>query len=143
MPRIATAALAASLLLMLAACGADETVVPVDQDAHVPGTESRAVTVSLGEKLVVDLGEQNSSIGDGWFLVTPPDPAVLTDGGSHSDPDCDQPGCGAAMTWHFGTAGAGTTELTLRYCYRSRPPGCEPMPGRGPAEPVTLTVTVE
>jgi hypothetical protein len=150
MPRIAHAAVAASLLLTVAGCGADEAVVTVDErgtvsaaeGTHVPGTKSGAVTVALGETLVVDLGNQNSSIGDGWFLVTPPDPAVLSDAGEHYDSDCDKPGCGADMSWHFGTVGAGTTEVTLRYCYRSRPPGCEPMPDRGPAAPVTLAVTV-
>jgi hypothetical protein len=144
------AILAAGLLLALAACGADEAVVTVDEKGavsvaegtHVPGTESGAVAVAVGEKVVVDLGSQNSSIGDGWFLVGPPDPAVLTDGGEHYDSECDQPGCGAHVTWHFGTVAAGTTTITLRYCYRSRPPACDPMPDRGPAEPVTLTVTV-
>ena len=142
MARIAGAAFAASLILTVAGCGTDEVVVPVDEGTHVSGTRSGTATIALGKRLVVDLGNQNSSIGDGWFLVTPPDPAVLADEGDHYDSDCDKPGCGADMTWHFATVGAGTAELTLRYCYRSRPPGCEPMPGRGPADPVTLTVTV-
>jgi hypothetical protein len=46
------------------------------------------------------------------------------------------------MWWRFGAVAPGTTELTFQYCYRSRPPHCEPMPDRGPAEPVRLTVTV-
>ena len=46
------------------------------------------------------------------------------------------------MWWQFGAVAPGTTEVTFQYCYRSRPPTCEPMEGRGPAEPVTLTVTV-
>jgi predicted secreted protein len=136
-------AVVAGLLLALGGCGADETVVKVvDEGTHVTGTRSGAVTVPLGEKLVVDLGEVNHSIGDGWFLVTPPDRGVLTDEGDHYDPDCDKPGCGGTMTWRFGTAAAGATELTLRYCYRSRPPNCEPMPDRGPADPVEIAVTV-
>jgi predicted secreted protein len=150
MQRIARAAVAAGLLVTVAGCGADEAVVAVDdrgtvsvaEGAHVPGTQSDAVTVAVGEKVVVDLGYQNSSIGDGWFLVGPPDPAVLADEGEHYESECDQSGCGADMTWHFATVGTGKTAITLRYCYRSRPPNCDPMPDRGPAEPVTLTVTV-
>jgi hypothetical protein len=150
MPKIASAALAAGLLVAVAGCGADEAVVTVDDsgtvsvadDARVPGTESGALAVSLGKKVVVDLGYLNSSIGDGWFLVGRPDPAVLADEGEHYEAECDQPGCGGDMAWHFDTVGAGTTTITLRYCYRSRPPACDPMPDRGPAEPVALTVTV-
>jgi hypothetical protein len=32
--------------------------------------------------------------------------------------------------------------LTFRYCYRSRLENCDPGPGRGPAQPVALHVTV-
>jgi hypothetical protein len=143
-------ALAAGVLLTSAACGADEAVVTIDEAGavsvaegqHVPGTRPGTITVAVGQDVVVDLGSQNSSIGDGWFLVGPPDPAVLADGGEHYDSECDQPGCGAGVSWRFGTVAAGTTAITLRYCYRSRPPDCDPMPDRGPAEPVTLTVTV-
>ena len=159
MPRIVPLVVAACLLVTLAGCGG-ETVVAVDQQGRVsaaegthasgtdtpgtgvPGTESGAVSVPAGDQLVVDLGSQNSSIGDSWHLVTAPDPAVLSDAGQRFDSDCDAPGCGGEASWLFDTVGAGTTELTLRYCYRSRPPGCEPMPDRGPADPVILTVTV-
>jgi hypothetical protein len=150
MPKIANAALAAGLLVTVAGCGADEAVVTVDdrgtvsvaEGARVSGTESGAVAVALGEKVVVDLGYLNSSIGDGWFLVGQPDPAVLADEGEHYESECDEPGCGGDLAWRFGTAGAGRTTITFRYCYRSRPPDCDPMPDRGPVEPVTLTVTV-
>jgi hypothetical protein len=40
------------------------------------------------------------------------------------------------------TVAAGTMEVVLRYCYRSRLSACEPMPDRGPTTPVTLAVTV-
>ena len=154
MRRFARAALAACLVLTVAlsfAAAYADTDDPDDAgvDAvfvagarHVPGTTSGAVTVALGERLVVDLGNQNASIGDGWFLVTAPDPAVLADAGEHHDSDCDRPGCGADTTCHFRTVADGTTQVVLRYCYRSRPPACEPMPDRGPTAPVALAVTV-
>ena len=155
MPRFASSSLlltltAAGLLLTLAACGADETVVKVDNEGatavvdgtHVAGTAPGAVTLPLGKTLVVDFGYLNNSVGDDWFLVSPPDPAVLTDDGQDYDSECDESGCGADMSWLFGTAGAGSTTLTFKYCYRSRPPNCDTTEGRGPDEPVTLTVTV-
>jgi hypothetical protein len=151
MRRIATA----TLLLALAAggtagCGADETVVTVDDTGatavvdgtHVPGTEPGAVTVPRGGTLLVDFGHLNNSIGDDWFLIGPADPAVLADEGDQYDSQCGESGCGAQMWWQFGAVGPGTTEVTFQYCYRSRPPNCEPMPDRGPQEPVTLAVTV-
>src|SRR5688572_20075173 len=109
MRKIANAALAAGLLVTVGGCGADEAVVVVDdrgtvsvaEDARVPGTESGAVAVALGEKVVVDLGYQNSSIGDGWFLVGRPDPAVLADEGEQYESECGQPGCGGDMAWRF------------------------------------------
>jgi predicted secreted protein len=146
MRRIAVVALA----LALAGCGGDETVVAVDRQGtttvtegkRVDGTRPGAVTVPAGETLLVDFGDVNNSIGDDWFLIGPADPAVLSDEGDQYDSECDQAGCGAHMWWRFGAVAAGTTEVTFQYCYRSRPPDCEPMPDRGPADPVTLTVTV-
>jgi predicted secreted protein len=150
MRRIATATLLLALTAAAAAaCGGDETVVAVDEKGttvvegtHVSGTRAGTVTVPRGEKLLVDFGSQNNSIGDDWFLVGPADPAVLADEGDRYDSECDESGCGADMWWQFGAVGPGTTEVTFQYCYRSRPPDCEAMPDRGPVEPVTLTVTV-
>ena len=145
-------ALAAVLLALAASagCDADETRVTVDEartttvtgGQPVDGTTSGAVTVPAGTPLLVDFGDVNNSIGDDWFLVGPPDPAILTDEGDEYDPECDRAGCGAHMWWRFGAVARGMTELTFQYCYRSRPPDCEPMPDRGPADPVRLTVTV-
>jgi predicted secreted protein len=120
--------------LLLVGCGGPRTVeVSLDEGA---------ARLANGETLRVDLGEANASIGDSWHLVTPPDPTVLSDGTPESDADCDQPGCGARLSWRFTARGAGTTTLEFRYCYRSRPPHCAPQSDRGPDRPVRLTVTV-
>ena len=95
-----------------------------------------------GEALRVELGAVNSSIGDAWFLTTPPDGAVLRDRGRLYRGDCDAPGCGGKLTWEFTAAGKGTTTVVFRYCYRSTVDRCDTGPGRGPAAPVNLTVTV-
>ena len=143
--------LAAAVLLsvMLSGCTRD-TAVTVDDEGrttvadgtHVDGTAPGAVTIPVGEKLLVDFGSINNSVGDDWFLVGPADPAVLADEGDHYDSECDDPGCGARMWWRFAGVAPGTTGVTFQYCYRSRPPACEPMAGRGPADPVTVTITV-
>jgi hypothetical protein len=139
------AATAALLCLAVAACGGvGSPTVPVGGGPPTVDVAVGAGSASLaaGETLRVDLGEANASIGDGWFLAEPPDPTVLTDRGSASDQDCDEPGCGGRLFWSFAAAAPGTTPVVFRYCYRSRPPSCEPEPSRGPTDPVTLTVTV-
>ena len=100
-----------------------------------------SATVHVGDHLHVTFGQVNASIGDGWFLTTPPDSAVLTDGGYESA-GCASAGCGAEAWWNFTAASAGTTTAVFQYCYRSRPPNCEPGPGAGPNEPVKLAITV-
>jgi predicted secreted protein len=121
-------------LVVLAGCGGPDPVTVA------VGTGSARVEV--GAELRVQLGEVNASIGDSWHLLGAPDPAVLTDNGAVTELECEQPGCGGTMDWTFTATGPGVTALVFQYCYRSRPPQCEPQPGRGPAEPVTLTVTV-
>jgi hypothetical protein len=100
----------------------------------------------VGQLLVVSFGTVNSSIGDSWYLVTKPDPAVLTERGPRYESTCaaNQVGCDSSLRWEFAAAAAGTTSMVFRYCYRSQPANCQPAPtgNRGPAEPVKLDVTV-
>ena len=123
-----------ALVLTLTACGGPRVVtVPV---------EAGSAHVAVGEILHIDLGPANESIGDGWFLVTAPDAAVLGDGEETFESECDQPGCGGRAGWSFPARGEGTTSVVFRYCYRSTSDDCQPEPDRGPAEPVSFTVTV-
>jgi len=133
LPSPLIAAIALTSLPWLASCFAPRTV-SVDYNAG-------SVALAKGERLRIGLGRYSPGIGDEWFLVSAPDPAVLHDDGRDS-PDCGQAGCTTTLAWLFSAAGAGTTDLTLRYCYRSRPDKCDPGPGRGPVDPATLHVTV-
>jgi len=99
-------------------------------------------TLSDGEILRVNFGPYNAGIGDSWYLTTEPDRAVLTDRGQDVDRECDMPGCDGTLHWEFAAVGPGQTTLVFQYCYRSRPDDCDPGPDRGPAQPVTLSVTV-
>ena len=125
-------------LLTLSGCfGPDEVSV---------GYQAGTATVAEGEVLRVELGAYNTSIGDYWALLGAPDPAILTDLDSdYDDEGCPKntAGCGGTLAWRFKAVGRGETEITLRYCYRSRVSDCQPEPGRGPSEPVTLRVTVK
>jgi hypothetical protein len=125
--------LAGLLVGTLAGCGGPATVT-VQAAAGSAG-------VAKGDVLVVDLGKENPSIGDSWYLQTPPDAAVLTDNGGVSA-GCNLPGCDRTLTWKFTAVGKGSTAIVFRYCYRSRLDNCDPGPGRGPKEPVRLSVTV-
>jgi hypothetical protein len=124
------------LVMLLSACGDPRTV-----DVRYAAGSAQ---VAAGERLRVDFGTVNTSIGDGWFLVGPPDVSVLTDGGADYASTCPggMAGCDSHLRWQFTAKAAGSTELIFRYCYRSNPDACDPGPGRGPAEPVHLSVTV-
>jgi predicted secreted protein len=105
--------------------------------------DERAIGIEKGAVLRIEIGEYNESIGDQWYLVGKPNPAVLAEKGRVYDRDCDDPGCGGRLAWEFTATGPGTTSVTLRYCYRSQPAACDPGPtGRAPADPKTVTVTV-
>jgi hypothetical protein len=99
--------------------------------------------LAAGEILRVDFGELNESVGDSWYVVGAPDPAVLTERQRDYDLECDNPGCGGHLWWTFTATGAGSTTVVFRYCYRSRPgDDCAPAPGGQSNQPVTLNVTV-
>jgi len=133
-PRRWCSVVAGLTLATLAACGGTESIsVPVD---------AGAASLPAGETLRVELGNANPSVGDSWHLIVPPDPAVLVDTGQVPGDDCDTPGCQTTADWTFTAAAPGTTAVVFRYCYRSAPPACEPMPDRAPDIPLTLTVTV-
>jgi hypothetical protein len=108
--------------------------------------DAGSVHLAIGELLRVEIGEVNTSIGDSWHVIGEPDRAVLGPGKSDLDyDDCPEGhvGCSGRLWWTFPAVGKGVTGIVFRYCYRSRPgPDCAPEPSRGPAEPVTLTVTV-
>jgi predicted secreted protein len=108
------------------------------------GVETGDVTVQKGETLAVELGGVNASIGDSWYLVSSGDRAVLGEPERKYDSDCpkDAAGCGGTLSYEFKAVGVGQTELVFRYCYRSGLDKCDPGPGRGPATPRTIRVTV-
>jgi hypothetical protein len=117
----------------LGGCGGP-TTVSVDVGAGSAG-------LAKGDVLRVSLGAVSPGIGDGWFVQTPPDPAVLTDQGQQLN-NCDQPGCTGTLSWDFTAVGRGSTTIVFRYCYRTQLANCDPGPGRGPKDPVRLSVTV-
>ena len=128
--------LAVAAILVTAAGCTGPTVV----DAAVDGGSA---TLTVGEVLRVDFGDVNESVGDSWYLITPPDPSILGDNGRDYDSECDRPGCGARLWWDFPAVAPGVTTVVFRYCYRSRPDDCQPEPSRGPTEPVPLDVVVK
>jgi hypothetical protein len=127
----------AGLLLATGCFGAATVEVPYDAgSAHL----------AVGEVLRVTVGEINTSVGDSWYVIGEPDRAVLGPGKEERESgDCPEghSGCSSRLSWTFSAVGKGVTGIVFRYCYRSQPgPDCAPQPSRGPADPVTLTVTV-
>jgi predicted secreted protein len=133
-------------VVVLAAAGVAVYVTVRSEPVEVDLRASRNVSVPAGERLRVDLGEINTSVGDAWFLTQPPGAAVLRDvGRDYTTADsCEEgwSGCDQTLVWEFAAVSAGQTSMRFQYCYRSRPPGCEPAPTRPANDPLTLTVTV-
>ena len=126
---------AAGLALLGAGCAGARVV-----DVRVSAGSAR---LAAGETLRVDVGALNESVGDSWYVVGAPDPAVLIEKERDYDLDCDNPGCGGHLWWTFTATGAGSTTVVFQYCYRSRPGAdCAPAPGGQSNQPVTLNVTV-
>ena len=136
----------AALVLSLALAGCSTTGVGGARGPDAPRVtvtyDAGTARVAVGYTLTVDFGQINRSIGDAWFIVTAPDPAVLVDRGDDVTSDCDQPGCGGHLTWSFTAAGAGTATVSFRYCYRTQLARCEPRPGEPPTVPIPLEITV-
>jgi len=122
------------VLVLLAGCSAAK---------HI-GVDTSTVEVQQGQTLSVDLGKVNASIGDSWYVVESGDRAILGEPDRKYDSDCrgDEVGCGGTLSYEFEAVGAGETEVVFQYCYRSRLDACDPGPGRGPATPQTIKVTV-
>lgn len=125
--RGAIAAMLAALIVGLADCAGAQTRVDADEPTAV---------VKVGEEVVLDLGEVNSSVGTEWVLVEEPDPAVL--GGEEVDFESDQPnpppGSSSNMTVTFDAVGAGETTLTYEYRFRGE--------ATNDRSPLTFTITV-
>ncbi|MEV0270252.1 protease inhibitor I42 family protein [Hamadaea sp. NPDC050747] len=133
-PRQLTALPAAVLALALSGCSSTE---------HV-GVDVGSVTLEKGQTLSIDIGAVNASIGDSWYVVESGDRAVVAEPRREYDSDCrgGEVGCGGKLSYEVKAVGVGETELVFRYCYRSGLDACDPGPGRGPATPQTIKVTV-
>ena len=106
-------AVSAALVLALGAC----TQAP---DQVIPYT-AEVAALAVGETLVVDFGDVNSSIGDGWQLTARPDPAVLSDGEAIQEYDGQgepPPGSASHLVYEFTARAPGTTTIGFTYAYR-------------------------
>ncbi|WP_460499445.1 hypothetical protein [Glycomyces tarimensis] len=116
-------------------------------EEHTVALDAVTATVAAGDRLWVDLGWVDFSVGDVWHLVGEPDAAVLTeyDRYSETDPDCGEcdSGCRSRLYWVFDAAAAGETTLVFQYCFRTAPENCVGDAGDSePPDPVELTVEV-
>ncbi|WP_027343556.1 protease inhibitor I42 family protein [Hamadaea tsunoensis] len=128
------APLLAGAVLALGGCSHETTISYKDTTA----------TVQRGDALVIDFGKVNGSIGDSWYIVQDGDGRVLAAGERQYTSDCqgNVAGCGGSLKYEFAARKAGEAELVFQYCYRSGPDNCQPMPDRGPVDPVRVHVIV-
>lgn len=112
----------AGVAAFVAACAA-LTACTGPAEKTIEYTQS-AVTVHVGETLVVHMGEINSSVGTDWVITTKPDSAVLGEGESEyvsDDPD-PAPGSSSDLSYRFEATGAGTTVVAFEYQFRGAVP---------------------
>lgn len=112
---LTTAAFA--LTLGLTACSSSTGPVSIDH------TEPSA-TVSAGQKLTIDFGEVNPSVGDGWVVINTPDTSVISAGEQEVKPVDKKNAIGgpATLKFVFEAKKPGTTELEFEYRYRGNVP---------------------
>ena len=129
--RVIAASLVLGVATALAGCSASEEVVPYTAET---------AALDQGETLVVDFGEINLSVGDGWVVVTGPDPAVLGPAEASSTYRGDEGSVGgpSEYSYRFPAVGEGTTIVEFEYRFRGEVP-------EDPADRETarLEVTVE
>lgn len=115
--RTVLAALVATVMgLGSAGCaGAAEKTVE-----HTAGS----VTLAPGETLVVDFGEINPSVGDGWVITQEPDGAVLDAGVEETRYTGEEGMTGAPseLFYRFAPVGTGTTVIEFEYQFRGAVP---------------------
>lgn len=101
---------------------------------------SSSVSLGLGEVLIVEFGEVNTSVGDAWVLTRAPDPAVLGEGDERTRylGDEGETGAPSELTYRFRAVGGGTTVIRFDYQFRGSVP--EDPQDRRSAE---ITVTVK
>ncbi|GAB3225119.1 hypothetical protein GCM10027447_14240 [Glycomyces halotolerans] len=130
-----------ALALALSACSGEP------DEENTVSFDAGTATVSAGERLWVDFGWVNFSVGDNWSLVGEPDAGVLAefDRYSQTHPDCEDgmAGCESRLYWVFDAVAEGETTLVFQYCFRTGPEDCVGDAGDSdPPEPVELTVEV-
>ncbi|POX39719.1 hypothetical protein C3486_17080 [Streptomyces sp. Ru73] len=107
---------------------------------EVYGPQDTVISVSPGERFVIEL-DDNPSTGYRWSIESPaPDPDVLKPAGSHYD--ADEPvvtGSGGTRYLEFQAVRAGRTELALRHCFQCGTGQADPDRG---GEQLAFRVTV-
>ena len=123
-------AAACTLGLSLTACAAPAGTVTI-------GHEDGSVTVSSGDRLVVEFGEVNASVGSDWVITTKPDPQVLSGGERHSEyaGPKDSVGGPDRLSYEFTAVGTGRAQIQFEYQFRGAQPS-------EPAERQTSVVEV-
>lgn len=110
-------ALTAIATMCLVSCGAPSEKVTISR------TDPR-VTLNVGDVLEVDFGEVNSSVGDAWIIVTPPDSSVLSVGESHEKylGKGGMVGAPSELSYTFKATGQGATTIEFEYRFRGAVP---------------------
>lgn len=130
--RAAALALSIALVPALGACSSDSGLNPnkisvnggdaEDTNEHEVLVRSHATEaeVAVGQRLVIDFGVYNPTVGDDYEVAQEPDATILANFQSESEylGEKDEDGAPSTLRYTADAIAPGTTELKIDYYYR-------------------------
>lgn len=117
-----------------------------EADIATRSARSGSVTLDVGDQVLLDIGEYNGSVGDAWGVLESTDPGVVdTQTKNRYLGEKDSVGGPSQFGLLITGKRAGSTELTLKYCFRDRLSAtCEQsLSGDKEVPDIKITVRVE
>jgi|GEM_PF-1032940 len=135
--RAAALAIAVGLLAGLAGCSDDGGKGPskvtaggatTDGNVVLVDAEVSEVELEVGNRLVIDLGSYNPSVGDEFEVAQEPDANILANFTSESTylGEEDEDGAPSSLRYSADAVAAGTTEIEIEYYFRQERTGDRP-----------------
>lgn len=130
--RAAALALSIALVPALGACSSDSGLDPnkislngdegedTSENAVLVRSHATETELAVGQRLVIDFGVYNPTVGDNYALAQEPDATILANFQSESEylGEKDEDGAPSTLRYTADAIAPGTTELRLDYYYR-------------------------
>ncbi len=102
--------------------------VTTDGNVVVVDTDVSEVELEVGNRLVIDLGSYNPSVGDDFEVAQEPDANILANFASESNylGEEDEDGAPSSLQYTADAVAAGETEIKIDYYFRQEKSGERP-----------------